>query len=176
MKYARIERERRFLLARSPAGLDLDAGYRELDDLYLESSSLRLRAARAADGSILELKLSQKQASPSGPAHCVITSLYLSPTEYELLSRLPGRRLCKRRHRHVDAGIRFGIDVFRGALAGLVLAEAEAASDEELWSYPLPAFAQVEVTELLEFTGGALASAEPASVLRRAHELLARPA
>jgi hypothetical protein len=59
MKYARIERERRFLLARAPAGLDGDAGYRELDDLYLESSSLRLRAARAADGSILELKLSQ---------------------------------------------------------------------------------------------------------------------
>ncbi len=159
-----------------PAWLDVDAGYRELDDLYLESSSLRLRSARAADGSILELKLSQKHASLSSPAHRVVTSLYLSPAEYELLSRLPGRRLGKRRHRHVDAGVRFAIDIFRGALAGLVLAEAEAASDEELWSYPCPAFARVEVTELLEFTGFALASAEPLSVLRRARELLARPA
>jgi len=54
MKYARIERERRFLLATPPAGIDLAAGYRQLDDLYLEGTRLRLRSVTAPDGALLE--------------------------------------------------------------------------------------------------------------------------
>lgn len=174
MKYARIERERRFLLARPPA--PLAAEYREITDLYFPQTTLRLRAVRAPDGSPVQWKLGQKQPGPGGPAEQVMTSLYLREAEYALLARLPGRGLRKRRHVHEHAGRAFAIDVFLGALDGLVLAEVNADTDAELRAIPRPAFAQCEVTETALFTGGMLATSDPAQVLRAARELLTRPA
>jgi hypothetical protein len=54
-----------------------------------------------------------------------------------------------------------------------VLAEAEAESDAELHAIPMPRGACCEVTALQLFTGGALAVADPAEVLRAARELAA---
>ena len=133
VKYARVERERRFLLARPPAPLGAD--YREIEDLYFPETTLRLRAVRAPDGSPLQWKLGQKQLGPGGPAEQITTSLYLSEPEYTLLERLPGRRLRKRRYDHAHAGRAFAIDVFLGALDGLVLAEVNADTDAELGGF-----------------------------------------
>jgi CYTH domain-containing protein len=174
-KYARIERERRFLLRAVPALPDLDADVARIDDLYLEGTSLRLRQATAPSGAVLQQKLGQKRAVAGGDAmQRWMTTLYLTPAEYALLAALPGRHLAKRRHRVTVAGRRLGIDVFLGALAGLVLAEVEAASDAELRAVPTPPFAHCEVTALSLFTGGALAAADPAEVLAEARRLLAR--
>jgi CYTH domain-containing protein len=174
MKYARIERERRFLLAELPAGIDLTAGYRQLDDLYLDGTRLRLRSVTAPGGAILEQKLGQKVSAPGGaPTHRLITSLYLEPAEYALLATLPGRRLAKRRYAFPHAGLGFVIDVFLGALAGLLLAEIALDSDAAERALALPPFAHCEVTALPLFTGGALAREDPALVLREARRLLA---
>ena len=173
LKYARIERERRFLLATLPAGLDPGRGYERLSDLYLEGTRLRLREVSAPDGRVVERKLNQKLPDPEGaPERRVITSLYLEAADYALLAGLPGQRLAKRRHRHACDGHTFGIDVFEGPLAGLVLAEVEAASDAELAALPVPPFAHCEVTAERLFTGGALAREDPARVLAEARRLL----
>jgi CYTH domain-containing protein len=175
-KYARIESERRFLLARLPEELDPAAGFEQLDDLYLEGTRLRLRRVRSAAGAVIERKLTQKLPDPSGdPARRLLTTLYLDDVEYERLAQLPGRRLAKRRHRHAHDGRSFAIDVFEGALAGLVLAELELASGAELAALAPPSFARCEVTALPLFTGGSLASEDPARVLAEASRLLARP-
>ena len=173
MKYARIERERRFLLAALPSGIDLAAGYRQLDDLYLDGTRLRLRSVSAPGGAILEQKLGQKRRAPSdAPGHRLITSIYLDPAEYALLATLPGRQLAKRRYDFPHAGQAFVIDVFLGALAGLLLAEIAFDSDAAERALALPPFAHCEVTALPQFAGGALAMSEPGDVLREARRLL----
>jgi CYTH domain-containing protein len=132
-KYARPENERRFLLARLPEDVDPAVGYEQLDDLYLDGTRLRLRHVRSSAGEVIERKLTQKLPDPAGqPARRLLTTLYLDAAEYELLARLPGRRLSKRRHRLVHAGRRFAIDAFGGPLAGLLLAEAELESEAAL--------------------------------------------
>ena len=177
LKYARIEREPRFLLAGLPAPLDPARGFRRISDLYLTGTRLRLREVRAADGRVLERKLNQKLPDPEGhAARRIITSVYLDAAEYALLEPLPGRRLVKRRHFLPVAGHVFSVDVFEGPLAGLVLASVELESDAELASLPAPSFAHCEVTALPLFTGGVLAQEDPARVLAEARRLLAAPA
>jgi hypothetical protein len=173
LKYARIERERRFLLAALPADIDRDAGYQQLGDLYIEGTRLRLRSVCSPKGELIEQKLNQKLLAPSGdPAHRIITSVYLDSSEYAALAGLPGRRLEKRRYAYTHEACTLGIDVFGGPLAGLVLAEIELDAEAELRALPLPTFVHCEVTELPLFTGGELARGDPAHVLREARRLL----
>jgi CYTH domain-containing protein len=173
LKYARPECERRFLLAQLPVEIDPAAGYEQLDDLYLDGTRLRLRRVRSSSGEVIERKLTQKLRDPAGsPVRRLLTTQYLDANEYELLARLPGRRLSKRRHRHAHEGHTFAVDVFVAPLAGLVLAEVELASEAELAALPVPPFARCEVTERPLFTGGALAREDPARVLAEARRLL----
>jgi CYTH domain-containing protein len=147
-KYARFELERRFLLDRVPE----DAGpANRIVDRYIAGTSLRLRRQDAPE----QYKLSQKVApSPPDYATTTITTIYLSPEEYELLRVLPARELRKRRH-HLGP---YSIDVFEGALAGLILAEVTFESDAEMRAHPLPDFALREVSDDVRYTGGTLAS------------------
>ena len=173
-KYARVEIERRFLLAALPAEVDPRSGYRTLEDLYFPGTSLRLRRATSPAGEVIELKLNQKlEHDPPLPTHRIITSVYLSPADYSLLDRLEGARLSKRRYAFSWKGTRFGIDVFQASLRGLVLAEAEALSEASLDSVPTLPVRHVEVTAEPLFCGGALATGESARILERARELLA---
>jgi CYTH domain-containing protein len=60
-------------------------------------------------------------------------------------------------HRLVpSAGVKIAVDEFRGALAGLVLAEAEVETMEQLAAFPTPGFALREVTDDVRYTGGHL--------------------
>ena len=48
------------------------------------------------------------------------------------------------------------VDVFEGALSGLIMAEAEFESPEDMDNYGMPDFAYQEVTEDVRYTGGYL--------------------
>ena len=173
LKYAKVERERRFLLRAPPRELDLHRGFERIEDLYLTGTRLRLREVRDPAGAVVERKLTQKLPDPDGaPARRILTTLYLDAAEFALFAPLPGRRLEKRRHRVELGGHGFAIDLFTGPLEGLVLAELELASEAELAALPVPPFAHCEVTALPLFTGGALAQADPARVLGEARRLL----
>jgi CYTH domain-containing protein len=117
-------------------------------------------------------KLTQKLEQPD-PRLRHITTLYLSAAEYHVFAQLPGARLAKRRHRAESGGLTWGVDVFEGALAGLVLAEREFESEAALRAAAPPDFAALELTDDAAFTGGALAHAEPGGVLACATALLA---
>jgi CYTH domain-containing protein len=150
-KYARFELERKFLLERVPEGLEDDAA---IYDRYIIGTRLRLRRAEHPDGR-LEYKLNQKE-SPSPPDYglMTITSIYLTAPEYDVLAVLPAHELRKRRY---HAG-RYSIDVFEGDLSGLVLAEAEFASEDEMRSHPVPEFAVRDVSNDVRYTGARLAA------------------
>ena len=173
MKYARIERERRFLLRRLPDGIDPHRRFRRITDIYIPNTRLRLRRVESDDGLKKEWKLTQKyRDGDSPPFQTVITNIYLSEAEYETLARLGGAILRKRRYQMDHDGRRFAIDVFEGELEGIILAEVEGATDDEIENLSVPPFAVQDVTGVEFFTGGRLACATREEVQRELRERL----
>ena len=128
---------------------------RRITDRYISNSRLRLRYQTDSDGSAM-FKLTQKVASAgSGAQQGFLTTMYLDPAEFRILAELPAKQLKKTRYSVPP----FGIDVFEGSLAGLILAEAEFESASEADSLIIPPFIVREVSEDVRFTGGQLAHA-----------------
>jgi putative acetyltransferase len=96
-------------------------------------------------------KLTQKIPDAQGHPG-LITKLYLNPAEYEALKGVPAAVLAKRRYNIA----RFGIDVFDGDLAGLILADIEFDTDDARQSFQAPPWAIADVTHDVRFTGGRL--------------------
>ncbi|MFD7603423.1 hypothetical protein ACFWAN_23425 [Streptomyces mirabilis] len=169
-KYAHVERERRFLLARAPS-LSAVTVSRLITDRYLVGTRLRLQRADFSDGRC-EMKLTQKvPASLPGATQGLITNTYLSSAEYELLASLPARVLSKARLSVPP----LGVDVFDAHLQGLVLAEAEFTTDEEAQSFVPPAKCVAEVTDDARFTGGRLVQTSRQELLEWLAEYGLRP-
>jgi CYTH domain-containing protein len=160
-KYARVERERRFLLAGPPLESAVTAA-RRITDRYLTGTRLRLRRVERLDEGTCEFKLTQKiPADQPGPIQGLITSIYLSREEYERLAWLPAMVLSKTRLSIPP----LGIDIYDPPLDGLVLAEAEFGTDEEATSFRPPADSIAEVTTDARFTGGRLAQTQRRELL-----------
>ena len=156
-KYAQIEYERRWLLARLPDSLSNSQTYQLITDRYISGTPLRLRQMRNAAGEVTALKLTQKYRATDQSAYATtITNFYLDAASYALLETLPAKVLVKRRYKLVDGRFQFSIDQFSGPLTGLVLAEIEQPDTPSLMQVPQPAFARHEVTEDPNFIGGML--------------------
>jgi CYTH domain-containing protein len=151
-KYSRIERERRFLLEQFPADANV-LGIRRITDRYIDGTSLRLREMKR-DGAETIFKLTKKVPEQGeGAQQGLITTIRLTREEFCLLSQLPAQILAKTRYSVPP----FGIDVFEGALEGLILAEAEFESAAEAGALAVPTFVLREVSNDIRFTGGLLA-------------------
>ncbi len=152
-KYARIERERRFLLAAMPSGEPTHQFL--IEDRYLRGTRIRLRRMTGLDDQAggVTYKLTQKIATAVGTPG-LITTMYLGAAEYEILVGIPADTLSKVRASFPP----LGVDTFEGALSGLVLAEAEFETDADETAFRLPTGALVEVTADPRFTGGRLAT------------------
>jgi len=156
-RYARVERERRYLLRGLPPGLKLSDPHRQITDNYVTGTRLRLRKVRVPQTNEWTLKLTQKHAhEPPDFSRTLITNMYLSPYEYEVLSVFEGNELRKNRYPFEHEGRLYSVDVFLGPLRGLVLAETDFDTDEELDSFPAPSFAALDVTREETFTGARL--------------------
>lgn len=154
-KYARVEREKRFLLAGPPPVLAV-ATRRWIADRYLTGTRLRLRRIEYPQRQTREYKFTQKiPADRPGPIRGLITNTYLSRAEYDVLASLPATVLSKTRF----SAPPLGIDVFDPPLHGLVLAEAEFTTDEAAQIFQPPPQSIAEVTNDTRFTGGRLAHA-----------------
>lgn len=164
-KYSRVEYERRFLVAPESDWKKFAEPYsKTFEDKYLKDSRLRLRILTDSDSSRQLLKLTKKYESDS-PYFQAITTIILSPPEYQMLDALEGNRLRKTRYYHNYHGRVFSIDVFENELAGLVLCETESDSLEDLLSAEPPAYVKCEVTEDAFFTGGHLSQTTNADLL-----------
>jgi CYTH domain-containing protein len=119
-KYARIERERRFLIDQFPSHANVTRTRRILDR-YIDGTSLRLRQQCDSDNPVV-FKLTQKVPKRSrGAQQGFITSMVLSQEEFRVFAQLPAKTLTKVRYSVPP----FGIDVFEGSLKGLVLDSRE---------------------------------------------------
>src|SRR5262245_48570441 len=156
-KYARVERERRYLLQELPAGLTRADHHLQITDNYLTGTRLRIRKVRDPKTNKWIVKFTQKFAPDANDfSRTVITNLYLNATEAEALSIFEANEIRKNRYYYEHEGTRFSVDMFIGDLFGLVLAEASFATDRELDNFQLPSFALAEVTNIETFTGGRL--------------------
>jgi len=156
-KYARVERERRYLLQDLPEGLTRADHHFQITDNYITGTRLRIRKVRDPKTNKWVVKFTQKfAANPDDLSRTVITNIYLNAIEAETLSIFDANEIRKNRYRFPFAGREFSIDMFLGDLFGLVMAEVSFETDEELESFPKPPFAVADVTNNEIFSGGKL--------------------
>lgn len=156
-KYARVERERRYLLRDLPDGLTRADPHLQITDNYITGSRLRIRKVRDPRTNKWTVKFTQKFApDPNDLSRTIITNIYLNALEAEILSVFNSNEIRKNRYPFEFEGRKFGIDMFLGDLFGLVLAEVSFDTDEELDNFPKPPFALADVTNETLFSGGTL--------------------
>jgi CYTH domain-containing protein len=118
LKYAVVERERRFLLASLPQGV---VRTRDIIDRYVTGTRLRLREVREDDGTVLR-KLGHKVRLGESPAEVACTNFYLDDQEWAAVSTLPARVLRKKRHMVHRDGLQIAIDLLED---GTLIAEID---------------------------------------------------
>src|SRR5215210_6998168 len=156
-KYARLERERRYLLRDLPEGMSRSDPHVQITDNYISGSRLRLRKVRDPRTNKWTVKFTQKFApDPNDLSRTIITNTYLNALEAEILSVFNANEIRKNRYPFEFAGRKFSVDMFLGDLFGLVLAEVSFETDEELERFSKPAFALADVTGEPLFSGGRL--------------------
>jgi CYTH domain-containing protein len=156
-KYARVERERRYLLPDLPEGLTRADHHLQITDNYLTGTRLRIRKVRDPRTNKWVVKFTQKFApDPEDLSRTTITNTYLNAIEAETLAIFAVNEIRKNRYPFEFGGRKFAVDMFLGDLFGLVLAETSFETDEELNNFPRPAFALADVTNNEIFSGGRL--------------------
>jgi CYTH domain-containing protein len=159
LKYARIERERRFLV-RNQFPVSGQGRRLHIRDYYLIGTTMRLRSV-AEDGKSSIFKLGQKiRIDKDQPSTNVHTTMYISKEEFDLLAQLPANTLEKVRRIEDMGDFNLSIDEFGAHLTGLVLAEIDLGSTG---TFPdtFPFDIDTEVTNDERFTGGELAKMTP---------------
>lgn len=116
-RYAELELERRFLATSVPPNVDRPI---RITDRYIRETNLRLRKMEDLEGGAPSIfKLAQKvRPEPGDPTRVVLTNLYLTSFEHDLLATHPADVLQKI-HYALEVGGRYVIvNVFEGALQG----------------------------------------------------------
>lgn len=89
-------------------------------------------------------------------SHQLETTIPLTADEFQELNSLTGKRIHKTRYFYNENGVNYEIDVFHGALEGLVLADVEFNSLAEKASFVPPDWCLAEVTQEKFIAGGML--------------------
>jgi CYTH domain-containing protein len=156
-KYSRIGIERRWLVDLSAID-DLESWpCREIDDLYIADTRLRLRKVSGPNAEIT-FKLGKKYGRRS-PVSEPITTLYLTEAEHRQLSALPGARTRKLRY-SLDVG---AVDVYLEPKRGLGVFEIWFTDEPSARAYRSPSFVTREVTPESVFSRIILNSADTRS-------------
>jgi len=152
-KYSAIEIERRWLVDLGAVG-DLEPlRSREIEDLYVSGSRLRLRKVTEPDGSTV-YKLGKKYGKRSAAVEPV-TNIYLTEVEYRHLSVLPGATTVKRRY-SLGGG---ALDIYQRPHAGLAVYEIEFDDEASAEVYRPPSFVIREITAESSLSGVSLSEA-----------------
>ena len=98
-KYARIERERRYLLRELPEGLNRADHHLQITDNYITGTRLRVRKVRDPKTNKWVVKFTQKFApDPADLSRTMITNTYLTALESETLSVFGANEIRKNRY------------------------------------------------------------------------------
>jgi CYTH domain-containing protein len=149
LKYAVVERERRYLLASLPNGV---TSTKQIVDRYVTGTRLRLREVRDDAGTVVR-KLGHKVRLTEGPSAVACTNFYLDDQEWAVLADLPAQLLRKTRHMVHRDGLVVAIDEHED---GTLIAEID---DGDQPSQLVPSWLDVvaDVSDDERWTGSELA-------------------
>ena len=149
-----VRRERRYLLRDLPEPLTRASEHVQITDNYITGTRLRLRRIRVPATKERIWMFTQTGAPSQNDLSLIAeTDIYLSAYEYEVLSVFEGNEIRRNRYPFEHEGRAFEIDVYLGALWGLVLARTSFATIEEMKDFSPPSFALADVTNDETFTG-----------------------
>lgn len=164
-KTSHIELRRVFLLENLPEPLKRADYHWQIFDNYIENTRLRLRSVRVPETKEWNYTLEQRfPVDESNLTALNVARIHLNEAEHRAFEIYEGREI-KRNERVETSEIRknryfqdFGerkieIDLFLGALWGLVLANIRFASSKESEAFGIPPFAFLEVTNEPFFRG-----------------------
>ena len=156
LKYAKVERERRWLLDGLPPFPD-DARQVRIVDRYLHGTRLRLREVTETDGTVVR-KSATRSASATTRARWPAPACTSTTPSGRRSSALPGDVLSKLRVLVPHGEHTIALDVFEAPYVGLFLAEIDAG-DPPAQDRRSPERYRVvrEVTDDESYTGAALA-------------------
>src|SRR6185436_20116496 len=114
----------------------------QITDNYITGSRLRIRKVRDPKTNKWTVKFTQKfPVDPNDLSRTVITNTYLNAVEAETLSMFNANEIRKNRYYFEYEGRKFSVEMFLGDLFGLVLAEVEFDTDDEMKNFAKPHFA-----------------------------------
>lgn len=150
-KYAIFEIERRWLvdLERCPP-FDVRSMV-AITDRYIECTNLRLRKMELPSGQVT-YKFCKKYERLD-PLAQPIVNIYLTAEEYEVLNRLHGHVITKRRHPYAEGSV----DIYLLKDVELAVFEVEFENLATAATYTPPALALDEVTHNSSYSGASLA-------------------
>jgi CYTH domain-containing protein len=152
-----MERERKFLVTRTPTNLSryscalIEQGYLALDNGQDGHFEIRLRRKNG------KFTLTVKKKKAAGPAR-LEKEIALPPASAAKLWPLTkGRRVAKTRYDIPFRGHTIELDVYRGKTRGLVTAEVEFASAAAMRKFKPPQWMKREVTGRSKYANARLA-------------------
>ena len=149
-----IELEKTYLASYIPTNL-VDCKCSEMLDVYFPVSSPHphLRLRKRGDNLEMTKKTLVNQNDASSQLEQTIK---LAQEEFDVLAQVEGKRVKKTRYYLEYRGRTLEVDVFHGALGGLVLVDVEFDSIEEKDHFEMPDFCLIEVTQAEFLAGGML--------------------
>ena len=154
--FSRIEYERRFLVT---GAVPAAQGSALVTDRCIAGTRVYLRRANHADRRV-ERRLC-KQYEPDGAICAAVAIEELSEHDYAIYAHMEAMLITKHRSFVAEQGHEVAIDVFEGALRGLVLCEIASATEAAAVAFRAPAWAREEVTGDPFFAPAALAFTTP---------------
>ena len=151
-RYARLEIERRWLVAGDVSQLIHGQPSREIEDRYLVGTRIRLRTLTSSDGSIQWRMCKKYERSPDQQFE-FITNLYLSKQEFQVFAALPAEVSRKRRYPLAQGSL----DLYAQPV-GVTIFEVDFASESEATAFQAPSFAGMEITGVEAYSGAMLAA------------------
>ena len=143
------EVEKQFLLKRIPEGLE-NCKTIDIIDIYIPKSDSHPQLRIRKNGDTYQIT---KKTVVESKGHFNEETIHLTKEEFESLKTVDGKVVHKIRYIYPYKGLTGEIDVFQGALSGLITAEFEFESVAQLDAFEKPGFCLVDVTAE-EFTAG----------------------
>ena len=149
-KYSAAEIERRWLVHLPQVGSLTALSRREIEDLYIAGTHMRLRKVSAESGVVI-FKLGKKYGKGDGFSEQVV-SVYLTEEEYRVMAAMPGAIVKKSRYAIAGGAL----DVYQDPNSGLAVFEVEFQSETAATNYTPPSFISQEITHNEQHSGFAL--------------------
>lgn len=149
-----IELEKTFLAKKLPDGLK-KCRKTEVYDLYIpkEHPHPKIRIRKNGDN----IEITKKEPVNCEDASCQQeNTIHLTEQEFNFFKKLPSKDVRKIRYFYPFKGRTAEIDIFQDALKGLVLADFEFDTKEEMDSFEMPEFCLADVTQEEFIAGGML--------------------